>query len=473
MHPVLLAFRSAAAVAVPMGRFLHARWYIDARTNAHRSSRGALARTAAVLMRIAAAVGALARTAAVLMRIAAAVGRYLTRITAIRGAAARPGQPRRPAGGRPERPARGGGLGGSSPRMSQPLGAEPADLGVDEVVDLAVHHRRGIPGLEAGPHVLDVLVRVQNVVADLGAPAPSVVPAQLGHFGLLLRALALEQLGLQHGHRAGAVLDLAALVLAGDHDPGRQVRDPDRRVGGVDPLAAGAAGPEHVDPYLVLGHLDVVRLLHHRDHVNARERGLPAALVVVLRDPHHPVRAVLAAQRAVGIWGLYRERGRLDPRLFRVGRVVDLGRVSVPLGPAQVDPAQALGPVCRVGAARLRVDRDQRLARVVLTGQQRPDLQLVDLLAEHRQVAGRLFPGRLVALALGQLEQHLGVLEAAVQALQPGQLAVEVGQPAGDRLRLLLVFPQPGLTRALPEHVGFFSHGLRVEDGLHAGELRR
>src|SRR6202034_4623670 len=93
-----------------------------------------------------------------------------------------------------------GGLGGSSPRMSQPLGAEPADLGVNEFVDLAVHHRGGVPGLEAGPQVLDVLVRVQNVVADLGTPASGVVPAQLGHFGLLLRALALEQLGLQHGH---------------------------------------------------------------------------------------------------------------------------------------------------------------------------------------------------------------------------------------------------------------------------------
>ena len=65
------------------------------------------------------------------------------------------------------------------------------------------------------------------------------------------------------------------------------------------------------------------------------------------------------------------------------------------------------------------------------------------------------------------------IVEAAVQAVQPGQLAVEVGQPAGDRLRLLLVFPQPGLARTLPQHVGFFPHGLRVEDGLNAGELRR
>src|SRR6202042_3338635 len=102
------------------------------------------------------------------------------------------------------------------------------------------------------------------------------------------------QLGLQHRHRAGTVLDLAALVLAGDHDPGRQVGDPDGGVGGVDALAARPAGPEDVDAQLILGDLDVIGLLHHRDNVHAGERGLPAALVVVLGDAHHPVRTVLA-----------------------------------------------------------------------------------------------------------------------------------------------------------------------------------
>src|SRR5579863_9363161 len=33
--------------------------------------------------------------------------------------------------------------------------AEPADLGVDELVDLAVEDRHGVTGLHSGPHVLD------------------------------------------------------------------------------------------------------------------------------------------------------------------------------------------------------------------------------------------------------------------------------------------------------------------------------
>ena len=150
---------------------------------------------------------------------------------------------------------------------------------------------------------------------------------------------------------------------------------PDRGVGGVHALAAGPAGPVHVDPDLVLGDVDVVGLLDHRHHVHAGERGLPAALVVVLGDADHPVRAVLAAQRAVGVGRVDRERGGLDPGLFGVGGVVDLGRVAVPLRPAQVHAQQVLRPVGGVRAAGLGVDRDQRLPGVVLAGQQGPDLQ--------------------------------------------------------------------------------------------------
>ena len=123
------------------------------------------------------------------------------------------------------------------------------------------------------------------------------------------------------------------------------------------------------------------------------------------------MRAVLAAQGAVGVRRLDRERGRLDPGLFGVGDVVHLGRVTVPLGPAQIHALQVLREVGRVGAARLRVDRHQGLAAVVVAGQERTHLELVDLLAEHGQLALRLGSGRLVVLAVGQLKHHQGVVE--------------------------------------------------------------
>ena len=105
------------------------------------------------------------------------------------------------------------------------------------------------------------------------------------------------------------------------------------------------------------------------------------------------------------------ERGGLDAGFLGVGGVVDLGGVAVPLRPAEVYALQALGPVRRVRAAGLCVDRDQRLAGVVLPRQQGPDLQLIDLGAQGRELGGCLYPGGLVVLALGQLEHDPGVVE--------------------------------------------------------------
>jgi hypothetical protein len=114
----------------------------------------------------------------------------------------------------------------------------------------------------------------------------------------------------------------------------------------------------------------------------------------------------------------------------------------VPFRPALVHAHQVLREVGGVGPARLRVDRDQRLAGVVLPGQQGPHLELVDLLAQGGQVALRLGAGRLVVLAVSELKHHPGVVQPLPQVLQPGQLALEVGQTAGNRLGVLLIAPQ-------------------------------
>src|SRR5207249_4022365 len=81
---------------------------------------------------------------------------------------------------------------------------------------------------------------------------------------------------LEDSHRRIAVAELRALVLALDDDARRQVGDADRRVGGVDPLAPGAGGPEDVHPDLVLPHADL-HVVHLRDDRDRREARLPTA----------------------------------------------------------------------------------------------------------------------------------------------------------------------------------------------------
>ena len=129
-------------------------------------------------------------------------------------------------------------------------------------------------------------------------------------------------------------------------------------------------------------------------------------------------------QRAVRVRRLHREGGRLEPGLLGVRGVVDLGRVAVPLRPAQVHPQQHLGEVGRVHAAGAGPDGDQRLAGVVLAGEQGADLHLLDGLGQRGDLGADLGERARVVLGLGQLQQHAGVVEPAAQLLQPVDLAV-------------------------------------------------
>src|SRR5437870_2485069 len=83
--------------------------------------------------------------------------------------------------------------------------AAPADARFDEVVDLAVEDGLRVADLVAGPQVLHHLVRVQDIAAHLVSPAVAAVLESV-HRRLLLLAAPRKELGLEHRHRAGAVL---------------------------------------------------------------------------------------------------------------------------------------------------------------------------------------------------------------------------------------------------------------------------
>src|SRR5687767_5367748 len=89
------------------------------------------------------------------------------------------------------------------------LGPSPADSSLDEVVDLAIQHGLGVPGLVLGAQVLDHLVRVEHVVAHLVTPRRLYVSAQLVQVGPFFGLLEGQQLGLEDDHGAGLVLQLA------------------------------------------------------------------------------------------------------------------------------------------------------------------------------------------------------------------------------------------------------------------------
>ena len=141
------------------------------------------------------------------------------------------------------------------------------------------------------------------------------------------------------------------------------------------------------------------------------------------------------------------------PGLLGVGGVVDLGRVAVPLGPAQVHPHQHLGEVGGVDAAGLGADGDQRLARVVLPGEQGADLELVQRPAQRAQLALGLGEGS--AASAGSSSPSASSTSTSRSStrrrhpLHPVHLRLHVGQPAGHLLGVLLVVPQVRGSRLL------------------------
>ncbi len=307
-----------------------------------------------------------------------------------------------------------------------------------------------------------------DVGAHLVAPGGGGGAAQLVDLGLLLLALELEELGLEDAHRGGLVLELRALVLAGDDHAGRQVRQAHGRVGGVDALAAGPGGAVDVDADLVVGDVDLVGLLEGGDDLDGGEAGLAAALVVVFADAHDAVGALLDREGAVGVGAVDGEGGRADARLFGVGDVVDLGGEVVGLGPPQVHAHELFGEVAGVGAAGARADRDDAVAFVVFAREQGAHLQLVDGLADGGEFGENLGVGARVVLVPGELEEDLDVVHAPVQAGELVELGLDVGQAGGDLLGVLGVVPQSGVGGGGLEFVLLPSQRGQIEDGLDA-----
>src|SRR5664280_2772812 len=231
-----------------------------------------------------------------------------------------------------------------------------AQLGFDEHVEISVKHRLDIAGLRVVPQVLDQLIRSHHVGADLIAPCiVGAITRQLVEGRLMLGPLPLGELRPEHLHRLGLVLVLTALVLAG-----------------------------HV--------------LEERNDVEGGEARLPPVLRISPFDAHQAVHAPLGGQQSERIPALDDEGGRQQSGLLSRGRLLHLDVEAAPLRPTGVHAQHHLRPVLRVRAARTGMDLGNRVAIVVVAGEQGPQLQCPEAAVE-------------VGQHLLDLDRRLGALE--------------------------------------------------------------
>ena len=218
--------------------------------------------------------------------------------------------------------------------------SERLQVCVNKAVQITVHNSVDIAGFKAGTMVLDHGIGHEDIGADLGTPADGLLVApDVLDLVQMLPLLDLQQLGFQHPHSHVLVLVLASLYLAGNHNAGRQVGNPNRRRGLVNLLSAGAAGPVKV--YLKIFRTDFdgsVQLLHNRHNLQRSKGGLTASRGVKGGHPDQPVDTGLRFQEAVGIVAFHLNRGALDAGLVAV-QVVQQGHlVAVCLCPVVVHP---------------------------------------------------------------------------------------------------------------------------------------
>jgi hypothetical protein len=182
-----------------------------------------------------------------------------------------------------------------------------------------------------------------------------------------------------------------------------------------------------------------------------------AMRLVERAEADEAVLAALGLEDPVGVLAADGEGRRLDPVLLARARLDHLRLEPALLRPAQVHAEQDLGPVLRVGAARVRLDRDDGVSRVILAGEERVLLQAGELgahVAEHRL---ELLVGERAHALAEELDVRDELVVAPELLLRPLVLG-------GEARRALLVAPEVGLRELLLE-LG--------EAGLQRGGVKR
>src|SRR5580658_7317164 len=318
----------------------------------------------------------------------------------------------------------------------------------DELVDLAVQDALRVARAVARAQVLHHLVGLEHVAAYLAPPPDlALLAVEPLHLAALLIQPLLVEPGLEDAHRARAVLDLRALVLADDDDAARDVREAHRRIRRVDALPALARGAVNVDADLALRDLDLDVLVDLGDHVHGAERGVPPLVRVKGADPDEPVHAALGLGVAVGVLALDDERRLRDAGLVPRLDVLDLDLEAAALRPAVVHAQQHVAPVAGLGAARSRLYREERVVPVELAGEERRDLQLVELVGHGRDAPLELL---LVGLAVGavqglhELQHDIRVVDLLLERDHGQDAPLEHVQLGYVLLGPLVVVPEGG-----------------------------
>ena len=193
------------------------------------------------------------------------------------------------------------------------------------------------------------------------------------------------------------------------------MRDPDRTVGLVDVLAAGAG--RAIGIHLQVGRvdLDLNGVIHHRIDPDAGKTGLPPGVGIERADADKPMNAAFGLQPAIGIRARDLQRRRLDPGLLAFALFDELHLVTVRFRPAHIHAHQHLRPILRFRSAGAGVQFDIAVVGVSLARQQAFDLAPLGLLGAGPQAGHGIGDHRRIALSFRHRDQFQGIGDISLQ----------------------------------------------------------
>ena len=275
--------------------------------------------------------------------------------------------------------------------------------------------------------------------------------------------------GAEHVPRLGTVLVLAALVLAGDGDAGRDMRQPHGGFHLVDVLPARAAGAERIDAHVLLLDHDVDVFIYHRIDPCAGEARMPPGIRIKRRNPHQPVDAGFRLRPAIGIVTRKADGGGFDPRLVAGLFVDDFGLEAATLAPADIHAVEHERPVLAFRATRAGMDFDEAIILVGLAGEQRLEFHFADFVDDGFKRRLRFSAHCGIALSLGHFVKFQRILEAVGDAAEIGNELFHPRALAQNLLRSLLIVPQIRVLRLGVELGGLFYEVVIVKGTSRAG----
>src|ERR1700735_496565 len=190
-------------------------------------------------------------------------------------------------------------------------------IGANEGIQIAIDNFIHIAALKFCAVVLDELVRLHGVGANLAAEADFGLRGVkfMEGFAALFQ-FELVKLRAEDFHSPFAVLVLAALVLALNDDAGWKMRDADGGFDFVDVLPAVAAGAECVDAKIVGLDHDVDFVVDLRDDEHGGEGRVAAGGLIERRDAYEAMHAAFTREHAVSIFSRDLDGSGLDSRFF-------------------------------------------------------------------------------------------------------------------------------------------------------------